>query len=113
MGKGDQRSRRGKIWRGTFGKRRPKKKNIVKATGQPVAPPQVNVDLRKRRQVARAARGYRRMFGLIDAPYRYDVVTVVSPSAKHNDTEPRIDLLKNYWTDEKLRQRNWREARWD
>jgi len=24
MGKGDQRSRRGKIWRGTFGKRRPK-----------------------------------------------------------------------------------------
>src|SRR2546429_8414564 len=40
------------------------------------APPQVNVDLRKRRQAARAARGYRRMFGLIDAPYRYDVVTV-------------------------------------
>lgn len=26
MGKGDQRSRRGKIWRGTFGKRRPKKR---------------------------------------------------------------------------------------
>ena len=25
MGKGDQRSRRGKIWRGTFGRRRPKK----------------------------------------------------------------------------------------
>ena len=37
MGKGDQRSRRGKIWRGTFGKRRPKKKNIAKAQGQPVA----------------------------------------------------------------------------
>jgi len=28
MGKGDQRSRRGKIWRGTFGKRRPKKSKI-------------------------------------------------------------------------------------
>jgi len=28
MGKGDQRSRRGKIWRGTFGKRRPKKRNV-------------------------------------------------------------------------------------
>ena len=26
MGKGDQRTRRGKIYRGTFGKRRPKKK---------------------------------------------------------------------------------------
>jgi len=31
MGKGDQRSRRGKIHRGTFGKRRPKKaKHIAK-----------------------------------------------------------------------------------
>src|SRR5262245_7521969 len=41
------------------------------------APPQANVDLRKRRQIARAARGYRRMFGLMKAGYRYDVVTVV------------------------------------
>ena len=33
MGKGDQRSRRGKIWRGTFGKRRPKSsKRIAPAT---------------------------------------------------------------------------------
>ena len=37
MGKGDQRSRRGKIWRGTFGKRRPKlSKRVAVAT---VAPP--------------------------------------------------------------------------
>jgi 30S ribosomal protein S31 len=34
MGKGDQRSRRGKIWRGTFGKRRPKKS---KGDGKPAA----------------------------------------------------------------------------
>jgi 30S ribosomal protein S31 len=33
MGKGDQRSRRGKIWRGTFGKRRPKKSK----SGAPVS----------------------------------------------------------------------------
>jgi len=35
MGKGDQRSRRGKIWRGTFGKRRPKqsKSGAPAATG--------------------------------------------------------------------------------
>ena len=39
MGKGDQRSKRGKIWRGTFGKRRPKKKNITKAQNQNAAPP--------------------------------------------------------------------------
>src|SRR5204862_4137863 len=44
------------------------------------APPQVNVDLRKRRQIARAARGYRRMLGLMNAAYRYDVVTVVLPN---------------------------------
>lgn len=78
------------------------------------APPQVNVDLRKRRQIARAARGYRRMFDLSDAPYRYDVLTVVWPgSAKQIDAEPRIELLKNFWTDEKLRKRNWHEARRD
>ena len=35
MGKGDQRSRRGKIWRGTFGKRRPKK--AKQAAAGPVA----------------------------------------------------------------------------
>jgi 30S ribosomal protein S31 len=39
MGKGDQRSKRGKIWRGTFGKRRPKKKNTTKAHSQTTAPP--------------------------------------------------------------------------
>ena len=44
MGKGDQRSRRGKIWRGTFGKRRPKKKNVVKAQSQPTAPPPKDAD---------------------------------------------------------------------
>src|SRR5713101_9925231 len=78
------------------------------------APPQVNVDRRKRRQIARAARGYRRMLGLIDAPHRYDVVTVVSTaSAKQINAEPRIELLKNFWTDEKLRKRNWREGPWD
>ena len=37
MGKGDQRSRRGKIWRGTFGKRRPKKSNSATPT-QAAAP---------------------------------------------------------------------------
>jgi 30S ribosomal protein S31 len=36
MGKGDQRSRRGKIWRGTFGKRRPKKST---GTKNPTAAP--------------------------------------------------------------------------
>src|SRR5438105_11373905 len=46
------------------------------------APPQTNVDLRKQRQIARAARGYRKMFGLMNAPYRYDVVTVLAKPAE-------------------------------
>lgn len=75
-----------------------------------IAPPQMNVDLRKRRQIARAARAYRRMFGLMDAPYRYDVVTVI---AKPGDAEGRIDLLKGFWTDGQLRKRNWHESYWD
>lgn len=79
-----------------------------------IAAPQANVDLRKRRQIARAARGYRRMLGLTDATYRYDVVTVVLPSpGKQIVAEPRIELLKNFWTDEKLRKRNWQDTRWD
>jgi len=56
--------------------------------------PEVNVDRRKRRQVARAARAYRRMFELDDQPYRYDVVAVVLPPG----ATPRIDLIRNYWT---------------
>lgn len=31
MGKGDQRSKKGKIWRGTHGKARPKKKKVKEA----------------------------------------------------------------------------------
>ena len=58
------------------------------------APPQVNVDLRKRRQVARAARAYRRLFELENQPYRYDVVTVLLPP----DSTAQIELIRNYWT---------------
>jgi len=72
--------------------------------------PQTNVDLRKRRQIARAARGYRRMMGLTAAPFRYDVVTVV---AKPDDVDPRIELLKGFWTDEQLRKTKSRDQYWD
>jgi putative endonuclease len=72
--------------------------------------PQTNVDLRKRRQIARAARGYRRLMGLTAAPFRYDVVTVI---AKPGDDNPRIELLKGFWTDEQLRKKNWHDQYWD
>ncbi|MFN2578682.1 MAG: YraN family protein [Pyrinomonadaceae bacterium] len=72
--------------------------------------PQTNVDLRKRRQITRAARGYRRLMGLTGAPFRYDVVTVV---AKPDDARPRIEILKGFWTDAQLRKRNRHDQYWD
>jgi len=67
------------------------------------APPQVNVDLRKRRQITRAARVYRRMLGIKSEPYRFDVVTVVLGDG----ITPQIELLRNFWTEESLRKRRW------
>lgn len=67
------------------------------------APPQANVDLRKRRQITRAARAYRRMIGIEDQPFRYDVVTVILA----DDSTPQIELLRNFWTEESLRKRRW------
>ena len=67
------------------------------------APPEVNVDLRKRRQITRAARVYRQMLGIENEPHRYDVVTVVIG----NDPTPQIDLLRNFWTEQSLRKRRW------
>ena len=67
------------------------------------APPEVNVDRRKRRQITRAARVYRQMLGIENDPHRYDVVTVIID----NDATPRIELLRNFWTEESLRKRRW------
>jgi putative endonuclease len=67
------------------------------------APPEVNVDLRKRRQITRAARVYRQMLGIKNDPHRYDVVTVII----RDDSTPQIELLRNFWTDQSLRKRHW------
>ena len=76
------------------------------------AAPEANVDLRKQRQIARAARVYRRMFGLTGAPYRYDVISVILPPAdtNHRMPAPRLQLLRNFWTDERFRKRRWGDA---
>ena len=71
------------------------------------APPQVNVDLRKRRQITRAARVYRQMLGVDDEPHRYDVVTVVMAD------KPQIELLRNFWTEASLRKRRWSDDFFD
>ncbi|HEX8180299.1 MAG TPA: YraN family protein [Pyrinomonadaceae bacterium] len=76
------------------------------------AAPEANVDLRKQRQIARAARAYRRLFGLTGAPYRYDVVSVILPGVPEGAAEPvpRVVLLRNFWTDAKFRKRFWADA---
>ena len=77
------------------------------------AAPEANVDLRKQRQISRAARAYRRALGVGAAPYRYDVVSVVLPEARDDDpdaTRPRAELLRNFWTDAKFRKRRWAGA---
>ena len=69
------------------------------------AAPEANVDRRKQRQITRAARVYRRTFGLTGAPYRYDVVSVILPPATADEPfpNPRIELLRNFWTDKNKR----------
>ena len=55
------------------------------------APPEVNIDLRKQRQIARAARAYRQMFEIEDQPFRFDAVTVVFTDP------PKLELLRNFF----------------
>ena len=76
------------------------------------AAPEANVDLRKQRQVTRAARAYRRMLGLLGAPYRYDVVSVLlpPPDAEGNAPAPRLELFRGFWTEDKFRKRRWSDS---
>jgi putative endonuclease len=69
------------------------------------AAPEANVDLRKQRQITRAARAYRRLLGLAHAPSRYDVVSVIlpPPDADGRPSPPRLELLRGFWTEEKFR----------
>lgn len=82
-------------------------------TSDDFAAPEQSVDRRKQRQITRAARVYRRMFGLLGADYRYDVVSIVLPTLREDGTQPapRVELLKNFWTDAKFRKRHWSHDR--
>lgn len=63
-------------------------------TSDEIAPPERAVDLRKQRQIARAARRYRQLMNVTAERYRYDVVTVI-PDLEGN----RIELLRGYFDD--------------
>ena len=87
------------------------------------APPIANVDLRKQRQVTRAARVYRRMFGLETEPYRFDVVSIVLPPddeitsadgrSPNNGALFQIDLFRNFWATDKFSKRRLPPTHWD
>ena len=67
------------------------------------------VDTRKQRQITRTAKVYRRIFGVRDIEYRFDVVAVLLP--KHS--EPEIELTKGFWSESKFRKRRWEQPTWD
>jgi putative endonuclease len=75
------------------------------------APPQVNIVKRKQRQISRAARAYRRMFGLEGAVYRFDVVTVVLPAVDNEDLQ--VELLRSFWTEASLKKPRRHEPYYD
>ncbi|MGI8731952.1 MAG: YraN family protein [Pyrinomonadaceae bacterium] len=87
------------------------------------APPIANVDLRKQRQVTRAARVYQRMFGLSDERSRFDVVSIVLQPAdiavveeevsNSPATNIQIELLRNFWSEEKFRKPRPSGVHWD
>jgi putative endonuclease len=60
--------------------------------------PERAVDLRKQRQIARAARRYRQLMKVAMEAYRYDVVTVIA-----GDNGDRIELRRGYFDDRVFR----------
>ena len=77
------------------------------------AAPSASVDLRKQRQIIRAAQAYRRLFGLIEEPYRFDVVGIVLPADDEGPRALRIELLRDFWSADKFRKRAWVERYYD
>lgn len=69
------------------------------------ASPLAAVDLKKQRQIIRAARAYRKIFHLHGARVRYDVVTIILRS----DEKPEIQLFRNYFSEDKFEKKNWFE----
>src|SRR5690348_12865146 len=65
----------------------------TRSSDQFIAPERA-VDLRKQRQIARAARRYRRLMNVAGEAYRYDVVTVVARAGG-----AQVELLRRYFDD--------------
>ena len=68
-------------------------------SGADVATPEAAVDRRKRRQIIRTSRLYRRLMRVGNEPYRYDVVSIIA----HEDGAPLITLWRGFFTEESVR----------
>ncbi len=67
------------------------------------AAPIAAVDLRKQRQITRTARIYRKIFGLQNISFRYDVVSIVLGKG----AKPTIEIFENFWNEDKFRKKFW------
>ena len=72
-------------------------------TSDRFAAPIAAVDLRKQRQIIRTARMYRKIFGLQNVKYRYDVVSVVLGK----EEKPKIEHFINFWSEAKFKKKFW------
>ncbi len=67
------------------------------------ASPLAAVDLRKQRQIIRTSRAYRKLFHLRVAQIRFDVVSVILSET----LRPRIELIKDFFSEDKFRKKYW------
>lgn len=68
-----------------------------------IAQPEAAVDIRKQRQIIRAARVYRRITGVAEEPYRYDVVSVIIKP----ETAPVVALRRGYFSEQRFSRSVW------
>ncbi len=67
------------------------------------ASPLAAVDIRKQRQITRTAKMYRKVFGLHDIKYRFDVVSIVL----NDEAKPKIEIFKAFWNEDKFHKKFW------
>jgi putative endonuclease len=72
------------------------------------ASPTANINIRKQRQITRTSKIYRRIFGMLERPYRFDVVSIVLGDSQ----EPKIELFRSFWDSSKFRKSRWQFDTW-
>ncbi|MCS6874150.1 MAG: YraN family protein [Pyrinomonadaceae bacterium] len=65
------------------------------------ASPLTAIDVRKQRQIIRAAKMYRKLMGLKDVKFRYDAVSIVL------NPKLEIKLIKDFFSEDKFKKKRW------